>query len=652
MAKRKKITDPDKVELTELYPDVGGDDTEYDEGYVRRFLLQCYREAEAAKFDRMQQNKQNFDIYHMRHDFSHKIPGQSREVLSMQRMAVESTASFFQQALVDEGDWWGSDAKDPKSETKLKVRPDVVHSITQLQLDKAGILRHVGIGVKSGILGSLMITKVTGKYSHCPAYVANRKPGARKATLKKIDKKAWQLDLPLVNQKHYFPDPTGAGLYEIEEMWTDYRELVALSQGKDAIYDPEVVAEISGGSDDSEEKLDQRRRTNQNETDSNFRRQINIKEFWGDILDEDGEVLCENVVCTLANDKWLIRPPTPNPLWHKQSPYVTGALMDIPDAVWPPALADAGTKHNISLTELFNLMVDGGNRAVNNVGMIRVEWLEDPSEIENGIKPGTNLKVNGSAPPGAKVLEMVSCGTVPPDAQNMFNIQRQEFNAAMLTSDIRQGIQPKREVAATQIVETSQTITSVFQGITKQIEQNWIKRVLEKSWMTCCQFSDEMDEDEIRAVLGDRADAWLQLTPEERFAETVSGIKFDVYGITQQMAKAQDFRKLTTLLQTIGGNPVFMEAFTKKYSVDEALREAMVALGINVRRLEISEAEQELMNKPQQPPPGPQGPDDMSQVQSPNTGSMADQLGSAAGPMAQVQARDFPGSKATPKGGF
>lgn len=656
--KPEKIADPDNVSLTDLYPDP--DDKkpeEYDADYCKKWILQCRAEAKMAKFDRMQQNKQNFDLYHERHDFSHKIPGQSRETLNMQAMAIESTCSFFQQALIDEGDWWDVKALDPASEAKLKISPDIIKDLVQHQLNKAGMLRHVGLGIKSGLLGALWISKIHGEYEECPQFVVNRDPNSRKARLKKVSKKSWQLKLDVVNHTHWYPDPTKCdGLYEIEETFCDYHEICALAEGKDAIYDKDEVEEIEdtlGAGEDGEEQLDQRRRTGQNATSHDFRNRVKLTEYWGDILGEDGELIAENIVMTLANDQWLIRPPTQCPNWHQDDPFVSTPIIDLPDAVWPKALADAGTRHNIALNEIYNLMLDGGMRAVNGIAMIRSDWLENPADIDDGVKPGTTLKVNSSCPPGAKVYEIVQSGTVPPDAQAMFNIQRQEFNASMLTSDIRSGIQPRRDVPATQIVETSQSITSVFKGICEQIEQNGIKPILMKAAQTVMQFSDKIEESEVRAVLGDRADVFLKLTPEERFAETVQGVKFEVYGISQHLAKAQDFQKITTLLQTIGASQPFMEAFVKRFSIDETLYQAMKALGINVRAIEIPKAQQEQMKEqaeqPQQPP-GPQGPDQMSQVQSPNTGSLADQLGSAAGP--QIPTANFPPSKATPKGGF
>ncbi len=211
-------------------------------------------------------------------------------------------------------------------------------------------------------------------------------------------------------------------------------------------------------------------------------------------------------------------------------------------------------------------------------------------------------------------------------------------------------MQPRKDVPATQIVEANQTITSVFSGMSANIEQSWIQKILERAWETSAQFSDEMDEDEVRSILGDDADAFLKLTPEERFAGTVGGIKFSVSGISLTLQKQQDFKKLMTFLQTLGGSQVLEEAFIKKYSFDKFLDMTMRSLGLRTDQLELSESEQEQMAAPPPPPqqpgqpgapqPGqPQGAGGMSQVQSPNTGSLADTMGSGAGPQAQMAAQ-------------
>ncbi len=630
-----------------------GTDAEDKDGPIIRFVLACREEAKQAKGNRVQQTRENWDTYWLRQNFSHKQPGQSREVLSMQPMAVETTSAFFQQALVDMGsEWYSVDASNPQNETFMKIDRETVKSLLQMQIEKANFLRHVVHGMKSGLLGGNIITKIHGDYYDVPKYIAKRKLFSRKATLTQEMQKAWRLRLDIVSQFNYYPDPTPTNhrrLYEIEDMWMDYSEVCALSEGEDAIYDSKVVKLIEHNSDtDADSKTDEQRRTNQNAVSHAFRGRVKITEFWGNILDENDEIIHENCVCTLANDKWLIRPPTPNPLWHQESPYVVANLLDIPDAVWPKALMDSPTKHNIAATELYNLMVDGAMKAVNNIGMLRQDWLENPDQVEGGITPGMNLNVNSQCPPGAKILEMTQTGTVPPEAMNMFQIIQQEFNRDALTSDIRSGMQPKGDTSATQVVETNQTITSVFKGLAGNVEEHWMQPLLKKAWITSMQYSDLMDEDEIRGALSpDRAERFLQMSPEERFANTARGLKFRVNGITLTLQRKQDFRQYMTLIQTVAGSQTLSEAFTKKYSWDAMLRQIMKSLGLDTQSIELSVAEQEVMKpefqkygeqkaqeqqaaQPQAPAPQQGSPDMMSQVPSPNTGSQQDQMGSAA----------------------
>ncbi len=572
----------------------------------------------------------------------------------MQPMAVEQTAAFFQQALVDIGDnWWKAGAKNPRNLDKLKVRPQEIESLTKFQLNKADILKHIVRGVKSGLLGSVFITKVHGYEKPIPYYTTS---GSKKASKLSYTKKyGWQLCLDLVNDFNYYPDPTGEGLGECEDMWMDYHKVLALSEGDDAIYDKKVVKQIEhlSGEDAAEERFDEMRKSDQQAESRTYRNRVKLTEYWGTILDEDGNVAHENCVCTLANDRWLIRKPTPNPLWHQESPYEVTPLLEAPYGVWPRALMDSPTRHNIAANEIYNLMLDGAMRAANGVTQVRQDWLEDPSQVSGGIQPGTALNLNSMCPPGAHAVELLATGEVPPEAMNMFNTMQQEFNRAALTSDIRQGMQPRKDVPATQIVEANQTITSVFSGLSKAIEEH-IQNILEKSWMTCAQFSDEMDEDELRTVLDeDKADEFLSMSAEERFAATVGGVKFTVSGISLMMQKAQDYKKDMTFLQTVAGAPTLTDEFTKKYDWGKLLERIARNLGIRTDEIELSEAEQQQMQQPppQQPqqgapPPGPGGPNGMSQVPQPQSGSLQQQLGSAA-PIQSTMAAQAAGGRPT-----
>ncbi len=592
------------------------------------WVLACKKEAEEAKVDRMARNKENFNMFHLRYDFSHKEVGQSKEVLSKQSMAVEQIKSFFQQALVDIGDWWKAEAAYPGAEEMMAIRPHEITKLTNYMLEKALYFSHVGNSVQSALLGSLAISKTYGCLKPKPKYVVRKKGRGKtyKKWIEQIEDKTWEMKFEVVRQENYYPDPTGRKLYEIEDMWMDYHDVVAMSEGDYAIYDSDKVKGLAKAGTDSEQDYNKARETGQNPTSSGHRPKVKITEFWGTILNKEGEVQFENVVCTLANDTTMIRKPEPNPLWHQKSPYNASPLMEVANSVWHKAPMDAPTQHNKSLIELYNLLVDAGMQEVHAIKQIRKEMLDNPAQIADGIKYGATLAVNSLLPPGVKVIEDLSTVKVPPEVFNIFNLMNQEYNASALTNDLRQGVMPFRAVKATEVVEASQTITSVFQGIAKNYEARQSTKELELAWATTAQNWDKISLEEFKALFGDaRGTALHQLEPQDVFASTVDGIKFRVFGISLTLSKAQDFRKLTTFLQTIGASPVLMEEYAKKYDLGKLLTEIMTSLDIDKNKLELPQTVQGTMTEPQGPQQG--GPDEMSQVPQAGAGSLADMMG-------------------------
>ena len=139
-------------------------------------------------------------------------------------------------------------------------------SLTNWQLQQDDYYSHVGNSVQSGLLQSLMITKTTGKLIPKTSFELAGKKGQRKILAK--DDKTWRLKQCVVSAKNFYPDPIfGRGLYEIEEMWVDYHEVLRQTEGDDPLYSKAAVMELSKGQiRDFEEDNRQFRETAQNTT--------------------------------------------------------------------------------------------------------------------------------------------------------------------------------------------------------------------------------------------------------------------------------------------------------------------------------------------------------------------------------------------------
>lgn len=592
---------------------------ELTEEYVLAYSKALRDEAEDARHDRMLFNSDNFDMYHLRHDFKQKMQGQSKEVLSKVRNATESSKAFFQQALADLDDWYRIEARSAGSDDGMLIKPKEMQKLMDYFLKRADYFGHVGASAQSGLLGSLAVSRVYGEMIPKPKFTAKREgKGSRyKVNVLVSDDTTWELRFKDIRQEDYYPDPTKGGLFEIDECVMDLHAFKRMIKD-DPDYSKTAVDGLTswGPTDEDDEKRS--RETGQNVSHARMRPRVKLTNCYGTIVDQNtGDILCENCVWTIANDTAVVRMPVPNPHWHQKNDIVAAALIEVTNSVWGIAMMDAGTKHNRSLIELFNLMLDSAFKAVWGVNQIRVDVLADPTQITDGVRWGTNLQTNASLPIGGKVMEPVVTGEIRGEVLQMFNLLNQETLTAMKTNDLRMGAQSMRAVKATEVVAAENSITSEFQGIAKNFEEKKIQPELELACWTICQNWDLIDSEVFVSLFGrDRGEALAALKPQEVFVATVNGFRFEVFGISLTLRRQADFRKWTTLLQVIGASPVLTEAFLKEgYSFGKTLGEIMTAIDINKSKIKEESGGGQEATAMQQPggAPGAQ-PDMMSQV--------------------------------------
>jgi hypothetical protein len=585
-------------------------------------LTKSYRqEAEVAKQNRMRLDRVNFDCYHLRQDFSHKQAKQSREFIPKQAMAIEQIVTFIQQGIADVGDWFSVDSS-PGVEDPLFTSEEVKLLLSRA-LDQVDYLPMFGDSIKLGLLQSLAIAKVHGKFVPKPTFYTEAKLGSDgkyKDVLKRKDRYFWVPQIDLIRAEDFYPDPTGNGMYLIHETYMDMKDLYDLSEGENAIYDRAEIDKLVGSYQEADmQSARKSRETGQNVTYGNYRRRVCVWECWGNVIDQQtGKLIERDVVWAIADKRATIRKPTPWPFWHGKNPIIAAPFLRVPHSVWHKSLMDGPSMMNLSLNELYNLMVDEAMNGAHGIKQIRPDWLEDTTQISNGIYPGITLKVSGTAPIGAKVLERVDTSSLSPQSVQVFQMMQSEFSAAALTNDLRMGVLPNRQVKATEVVEASQSITSVFTGIAKVLEASYVEPILEMLWMNMLQHMDDLDSAEVADLIGkDRALKIAAISKEERFARGAQGYKFKVFGISKVLAKQKDFKKVTALLQTIASSDLLMEEFMKKYSVGSLLTKIIKSLDITVEELKQSEeeaAEMEGSANQGQPVMGNAGPDMQSQI--------------------------------------
>lgn len=552
--------------------------------------IQAYREESwQAKQDRLRKNSKNMDMYLGRQDWSHKQDGQSTEFIPKVSTSVESMCAFIKRGLVQFGDWF---AIDLDRQLAGVVDGAQVREVLKCFLadlwdgnDKSKQFPTVvSDGVKVGLLESLMVFKIHGGLYHkrTPKFLPASRMTREDAELQMQEENVWRLRIDLVRFEDYYPDPSGNGLYEIHRVERDLHEVVAAAE--DGLYDIEAVNRLIGMdyTMPMDEKRDEKDR-NQPETTArpSFRKKVVLDEFWGTLLNSDGTVAHRNCVCTIANDKIIIRKPEDNPFWHQESPFVCMPLIRVPFSVMHKALYDHGSDLNVAINEMFNLILDGGMASVWGVRQLRIEDLEDPGQVAGGVKQGATLAVKQTLPHNAKVMEQVSTGQVPNDAMAVYEALNREYNSAVLSSELKMGQLPPKRVLATEIVESSQSQTVTLDGLIADLEIG-ITDIIRKSWLTILQNADDVPQNAWTSVLDKRiAMMMMKASPEERYSLFADKCQFRVFGLTATLQRAMDFQKLMALMQACGSNPLLLRSFMVKFSGDKTVRRLMRALNLN-----------------------------------------------------------------------
>lgn len=561
-------------------------------------ILRCRDEAEDAKITRLSKNRRNMDAYLGKQDWSYKQEGQSTEFIPKTSVSVESMGNFIKRGLIKFGDYFSVEVDYELSKiiSGAQLRSILNNFLNDLWEGNNKTTTFpivISDAIKMGLLDSLIIVKVHGGMAPSRKFGFIRGKPGEEDTLQMEEDETWKLRVDLVRPEDYFPDPTGNGLYEIHSIEKDLHEVIAAAE--EGIYDKSIVDQLIGidfkkPEDEARSAADR----NQDEvTQPAFRKRCVLDEFWGTLLKSDGTVAHRNCVCTVANKRFLIRKPEPNPFWHQLSPFVAEPIVRIPWSVWGKALFDDAVTLNLAQNELFNLILDGGMAAVWGTRQIRLEDLEDPSQVSGGLKQGMTLAVKQTLPHNAKVCELVATGNVPQDAMQIYEALDREYNAAVYTNELKLGSLPSKQVRATEVVESSNSQAITLDGLTADIERKIIDRVLYLGWMNVLQNADDFDPRMMTSVTNRAvANIIMRASPEERFALFGGRTQFRTFGLSATMQKALDFQKFMALMQAVQLNPMLFRAFMMKFSPDRALTTIMTKLNINPDDLALSPEEQ------------------------------------------------------------
>lgn len=588
---------------------------QFDGMSVIQLVKRCKEESEEARRERYTLNQINQDAAHCRQDRTAGVRGQSAEFIPKVPMALEQLAAFVKRGLVGFGNYFSVEITPNQSLVGGPLTESGIVKLMRHRLEDPDELppgaldfpTAVSDGVKVGALEASMIFKIGGtkvdtrrltvqqnKQSVMIQDPMTGQPHMADMTVSEElvmeEGKVWRLLVELVRPDDYFPDPTGRGLYEVHRTRKDLYQVIEAAEAGE--YDLEAVKELVTSYVDAEVDTDMARETDQRQTiRPDFRKEIEIMEFWGTILDSDGNVVHRNCRCAVANNQFLIRRPEPNPYWHQESPFVSTALLRVPFSTFHKALFDYAVRINLSMNELYNLILDGAIGSVWGNKQVKMSRVENSIDFEDGIPQGSTFIISDEHPDGLPVMMNVKSGEVPPEALQVYNLQDREFASATMLSDTARGMTPRKEVSATAVASADQSSSMFFDSVIADLESG-IRKVLRLAWLTMLQNCDDWNAEDVAGCIGEQTAKFLaQMSPAKRYKTYAQGARFRVSGLSSMLARTREFQKIMSVNGVLAQSPILSQTFMQEFSPKKMVYQILKAVNIDPDDLKITEEE-------------------------------------------------------------
>lgn len=575
------------------------------EAAIASAVDQYRRLSYQGRWTRLSKNKENWDFFHGRQDWSHKMKHQSKDFMPDFPMAIERIALTFAQPFAETEDWFdvinvglGASAFDP-----VTIRKWLQFYLNRLYLpgDYTDLARSFALvmsdAAKMASLEAVVTFKVYAVRCNRFQYMLESgNPVSDTSDYSQLDVTVQQVEVPtlrlaidVIPWEDFYPDPTGANLYDIHEKSTS---LAALRENPD--YNQDVVDTLvndRGGSSvgGTMPEYEKRRRSDQDDPGDNAIYSPRIREVWGDIVDlRDGKrLLPPNRLLTMTTGGKFLRDPVPNPFWHGRRPFVRSPLLRVPLSETHKAIADHAVPVARAMNELDNLMLDGAIAEVWGIRQVDPSIVENSEEMEDGIPQGYTAVLKPGTEAGKKFLEKVVEGGIPQQAMEMQRQKSAQFQTATALPETAQGNLPPRQVKATELAQVAGASQGFFGGLAAFLEKSAIVPVIELSWLTLWQYVDDFLEPELVQIIGPERALVLQSMPAaERFVMMAQAVRFDVKGLRQLAQSQEMFARLTTFLQSLGVNPALLMAFDSKYDLVPYLDDMMKAMRLDPARYE------------------------------------------------------------------
>ena len=528
-------------DVQDLMQEESMDVQDVEDGHLVKYIEACIEESFKNSEDRRKKDQVLWKAHESEmQEMQDKEDWQSRIIINKPFATCIHAKSLVKRGLLDKPRYFSFQDVDTRNQTKSMLSSFWEKNLRYwLDTDDAYLPSTMGDAAEMGFaIGQSMVTKVGWDTDE---------NGISKLTLNNFP--YW----------HTYPDPDRAprkpwsGLYNVHEAWVDYfalkdKELQGIYQNVSLIKSGRSGRDGSGFRV-REEDDDTERRKRKTQQRNPYRNAVLVQEFWGTILDDNGEVVMRNATFTVANGI-VIRAPRPNPYRRLRWPWVDFSPL-------PHPINDHGYglyESSLSLwkfeNNLLNLYIDNENWRINNMYEVDLSKLNDPNDLE--VYP-LKLWLKKRGIEGAAITPILKGESNIADVQFMMGLIQQHWENGTFLNEISKGeVGDGQKKTATEINLKLQQSMGVFDSIGRDVE-----RGIEQTIWACLQvlitYHDVFDRPGFQDIFADDP-VWMTLMeagvlhPEERIKALDLDSQVRVKGVSRLFKQSDELNRIKELV--------------------------------------------------------------------------------------------------------
>lgn len=519
---------PDE-EFSELFEE---ETEQLSDGHLVEYAEECVRHTEAVEKDRIKLDEQLWDAHESKmRELQLKDDWQAKITTNEPFQTVIQAKMLVRKAIVDRPDWINATTEldnDPRALAKADFWQDSLRwwgkrtKLTHVLPDMTEMAFAIGTSMWIKALWSTNPDGTEG--------------------LKLVKGEPWKVrrDPDAMSR-----DPQ-SGLYCVHQDWVDYHVLI---EGEKAGYYENVRNALHDKGDEGTfNRAKERRQRGLVDHSNRFRPQIFVREFWGGVLDHNGEMLMPKVRFTVANRTVISRPKP----------------VKYPKIKWPihqfSALPHLRNFHGYSLIEgmlkmwkfrnnLLSMTADKLSFILNGAYEVDESKLLNPADKE--LYPGcTKPTKNGQK--GAYNLIPTDANFLPVFEQMMAVSGNLFQNGVFVTELLKGETGERKDITKGEVMIKTQQAMGVFEGIGRDVEYGgeqgieMIQDVLTTYW-------DPGDSPSYIQVLGQKharmIEQIMMMTPEQRMQAMQFDTDVEIRGVSVLFAKSELVDRLINMVK-------------------------------------------------------------------------------------------------------